>query len=71
MPLSCSWKLNCPVNWFVPDLLTESIEKPPARSKSTARAPPLMVVTCAMSCDEGSADSVPNSGSVTFTPSKL
>ena len=58
-------------NWLVPDLLTESIVKPPARSKSTARAPPLIVVTCAMSCDEGSAESVPKSGSVTLTPSKL
>ena len=27
---------------LVPDLLTESIEKPPTRSKSTARAPPLI-----------------------------
>jgi hypothetical protein len=50
-------------------LLTESIVNPPDRSKSTARAPPLIVVTCAMSCDAGSADSVPNSGSVTLTPS--
>ena len=41
---------------FVPDLLTESIVKPPERSKSTARAPPWIIVTCAMSCVEGSAD---------------
>ena len=55
----------------MPDLLIVSIEKPPERSKSTALAPALIVVTCAMSCDEGSAESVPKSGSVTFTPSKL
>ena len=56
---------------LVPDLLTESIANPPARMKSTALAPPLMTVTCAMSCDAGSADSVPKSGSVTLTPSNL
>ena len=57
--------------WYslVPDLLTESIEKPPERSKSTARAPPLITVTWAMSWEAGSADSVPKSGSVTLTPS--
>ena len=55
----------------MPDLLTESTVKPAARSKSTALAPPLSVVTCAMSYDAGSVDSVPNSGSVTFTPSNL
>ena len=53
----------------MPDLLTESIEKPPERSKSTARAPPLTIVTWAMSCEAGSAESVPNRGSVTLTPS--
>ncbi len=55
----------------MPDLLTESIEKPPARSKSTARAPPLITVTWAMSWDAGSAESVPYCGSDTLTPSKL
>ena len=58
-----------PANRFVPDLLTESIRKPPERSKSTARAPPRTVVTCSMSCDAGSDASVPKSGSVTLTPS--
>ena len=58
-----------PLNLFEPDRLTESTVKPPERSKSMARAPPFVVVNCAMSCDAGSADSVPNSGSVTFTPS--
>ena len=70
-----SWVITCqdssPVKRLVPDLLTESMVKPPDRSKSTARAPPRTVVTCAMSCDEGSEASVPNSGSVTLTPSKL
>jgi hypothetical protein len=56
---------------LVPDLLTESTAKPPARWKSTALAPPLMTVICAMSCEAGSADSVPKSGRVTLTPSKL
>ena len=66
-----NWKPSMPWNELLPDLLTESTEKPAARSKSTALAPPLIVVTWAMSCDEGSAESVPNSGSVTFTPSNL
>src|SRR6478752_2875842 len=63
--------LSSPEKRLVPDLLTESIEKPPARLKSIARAPPLMTAICAMSCEAGSEASVPNSGSVTFTPSKL
>ncbi len=44
-----NWKLTSPEYRLVPDLLIVSIEKPPARSKSTARAPALIVVTCAMS----------------------
>jgi hypothetical protein len=65
----CSCQLISPVKRLLPDLLTESMVNPPERSKSTARAPPRTVVTCAMSCEAGSADNVPNSGSVTLTPS--
>ena len=49
MPLVWNWKLAWPVYLLVPDLLTESIEKPPERSKFTARAPPLTIETSAMS----------------------
>ena len=54
--MSCCLELELamPEKRFVPDLLTESMVKPPARSKSTARAAPRIAVTCAMSCDAGS-----------------
>ena len=48
MPLFMSWKLSCPWYSLVPDLLTESMENPPARSKLRARAPPLTTVTWSM-----------------------
>jgi hypothetical protein len=55
---------------FVPDLETVLTEMPAERLKSVASAPPLTTATCSMSCDDGSEASVPNSGRVTFTPSK-
>src|SRR5262245_27964454 len=71
MLLVLSCQVSSEVKRFVPDLLTESMLNPPERSKSIARAPPRTVVTCAMSCDDGSADNVPKSGRVTLAPSKL
>ena len=53
----------------MPERLTVSIENPPERSKSTARAPPFTTVTSAMSWEAGSAESVPKSGRFTLTPS--
>ncbi len=38
----------------MPDLLTELMVKPPERLKSSALAPPLMIVTCWMSWEERS-----------------
>jgi hypothetical protein len=53
----------------VPDLLTESMLKPPERSKST-RARRRGRCDLRDVVRRGSAESVPKSGSVTLTPSK-
>ena len=59
-----------PAKAFVPDLAVESIVNPPLRLKPTAVAPARSNVTWSTSWLESSADSVPNIGSDTSTPSK-
>ena len=65
-----SGRRGAPWKAFVPDRLTVLTEMPAERLKSVASAPPLTTATCSMSCDDGSAESVPKSGRFTFTPSK-
>ena len=59
-----------PLKELVPDLAVESIVNPPLRLKPTAVAPARSNVTWSTSWLESSADSVPNIGSETSTPSK-